>query len=210
MKKYFIAGLIILLPLSVTLMLFVYFVDLFTTPFLSKMLSILTGYKIYLPFLQNQTITVIIARILIIFFLIIFIILLGAITRWFLFNYLMNITNKILSKIPFVKTVYKSLKDIFGAFMSQERKAFRYTTMVQFPSEKSYAVGYLSGYTTQEIEEKTKKQLKPIFIPTSPHPISGFLIFIEEKDEYKLDMKNEDSIRYILSCGLIIPEDKKK
>jgi len=208
MKKYLIAGLIILLPLILTIMIFVFVIDLFTTPFLTIFIDFLSRYEQTLPLLKNPTVITVFARILIILMLIVFIFILGVIARWFFFRSLINLTNKILSKIPFVKTIYKSLKDIISSFIAQERKAFTNTTMIAFPSKDSYCVGFESGEIPEECQSKVKEKLKPVFVPTAPHPISGYLVMAKEKEVFSIDMKNEDAVKFTVSCGLILPGEK--
>lgn len=208
MKKYLIAGLIILLPLILTIMIFVFVVDLFTAPFLTMFIDFLSRFEQTLPLLKNPTFITIFARILIIIMLLVFIFLLGIIARWFFFRSLINLANKIISKIPFVKTIYKSLKDIISSFVAQERKAFTKTAMVTFPSKDSYCVVFESGEIPIECQKKVKEKLKPVFIPTAPHPISGYLVMAKEDEVFSIDMKNEDAVKFTVSCGLIHPGQK--
>lgn len=210
MKKYLIAGLIILIPILLTIMLFVFLVNLFTSPFLSIVVDFLTKFENTLPLLKNPALLTFIARVIIIIFLCICIFLLGILARWFFFRSLINLTNKILSKIPFVKSIYKSLKDIITSFMAQERKAFIKTAMIAFPSKEVYCVGFESGEIPEECQNKVKEKLKPIFVPTAPHPISGYLVMVPEDKVYSIDMKNEDAVKFTVSCGLILPGEKLK
>jgi uncharacterized membrane protein len=208
MRKYLIAGLIILVPILLTIMLFVFLVDLFTSPFLNIVVDFLMRFENALPLLKNPALLIFIARIVIIILLCICIFLLGVIARWFFFRSLLNFTNKVLSKIPFVKSIYKALKDIITSFMAQERKAFIKTAMIAFPSKEAYCVGFESGEIPKECQDKVKEKLKPIFVPTAPHPISGYLVMVPENNVYSIDMKNEDAIKFTVSCGLILPGEK--
>lgn len=210
MKKYLIAGLIILIPILLTIMLFVFLVDLFTSPFLNIAIDFLMKFEQALPLLKNPALLTFVARVIIIIMLCILIFLLGVVARWFIFKSLLNIANKILSKIPFVKSIYKSLKDIISSFMAQERKAFTKTAMVTFPSKDSYCVGFESGEIPQECQSKVDKKLKPVFLPTAPHPISGYLIMVPVDEIYPIDMKNEDAVKFTVSCGLILPGEKQE
>lgn len=210
MKKHLIAGLIILLPLILTIMIFVFVIDLFTAPFLTMFIDFLSKYEQTLPLLKNPTVITIFARILIIIMLIVFIFVLGVIARWFFFRSLINLMNKIFSKIPLVKTIYRSLKDVIGSFMKKESKAFTKTAMVAFPSKDSYCVGFESGEIPEQCQDKVKVKLKPVFVPTAPHPISGYLIMAPENSVYSIDMTNEEAVKFTVSCGLIVPEDKNE
>nr|NGX29994.1 hypothetical protein [Candidatus Anoxychlamydiales bacterium] len=133
---------------------------------------------------------------------------LGVIARWFFFRSLINLMNKIFSKIPLVKTIYTSLKDIISSFMKKGSKAFTKTAMVAFPSKDSYCVGFESGEIPEECQKKVKEKLKPVFVPTAPHPISGYLVMAIEKEVFSIDMKNEDAVKFTVSCGLILPGEK--
>ena len=208
MKKHLIEGLIILLPLILTIMIFVFVIDLFTAPFLTMFIDFLSKYEQTLTLLKNPTVITIFARILIIIMLIVFIFVLGVIARWFFFRSLINLMNKIFSKIPLVKTIYTSLKDIISSFMKKGSKAFTKTAMVAFPSKDSYCVGFESGEIPEECQKKVKEKLKPVFVPTAPHPISGYLVMAIEKEVFSIDMKNEDAVKFTVSCGLILPGEK--
>jgi uncharacterized membrane protein len=211
MKKYLIAGLIILLPLILTIMIFMFLIDLFTSPFLNMVSTFLIKFKTAIPLLNNPTVAKFTSRVLIIIILVMFIFLLGVITRWFFFNAIINFTNKILNKIPFVKSIYNSLKDIFSSFLSKNgRKAFKNTILIPFPTKESYCIGFESGDVPKECQDKVDKKLKPIFLPTAPHPISGYMFFVFDDETHKIDMKNEDAVRYTVSCGLILPGDENK
>jgi len=210
MKKYLIAGLIILIPITLTIMLFVFLVNILTSPFLNIVTNYLTRFEQALPLLKNPALLTFVARIIIIIMLCIAIFLLGIVARWFFFKALLNVTNKILSKTPFVKTIYKSLNDIINSFIAQERKAFTKTTMIAFPSPDSYCIGFESGEIPEECQSKVDKKLKSVFLPTSPHPISGYFIMVPEDKLYSIDMKNEDTVKFVVSCGLILPGEKQK
>ena len=80
--------------------------------------------------------------------------------------------------------------------------------MVAFPSKDSYCVGFESGEIPEECQSKVKEKLKPVFVPTAPHPISGYLVMAKEKEVFSIDMKNEDAVKFTVSCGLILPGEK--
>ncbi len=208
MKKYLITGVIILIPILLTIMLFVFLVDLFTSPFLNIVINFLMKFEHALPLLKNPALLTFVARLIIIILLCICIFLLGVVARWFIFNAFLNAANRILSKIPFVKTIYKALKDITSSFIAQKRKAFTKTAMIRFPSSDSYCIGLESGEIPQECQNKVDRKLKAVFIPTAPHPLASFFVMVPEDEIYSIDMKNEDVVKYIVSCGLIVPGEK--
>ena len=212
MKKYFITGLIILMPLMLTIFLFILLVDIFTSPFLDFFLKFLLKYQDTYTFLQHTKIITFLARIIILVLLVISIFFLGVLARWFLFKTFINWFNKILSKIPIIKTIYKTSRDIMVGLFStkKDKKAFRYPVMIPFPSKHGYCIGFQSGEVPPICMKKIKKELTSVFIPTAPHPISGYMLFIPNSDVKKIKMTNEEAVKYTVSCGLITPEEIKK
>jgi len=206
MKKYFITGLITLMPIFLTIAIFIFLFDLFTAPFLSLIesgLLKLQPTKTFSPILIT-----IIARVIAFILICVFVFMLGLVARWFFISSLINWTNKILSKIPFVKTIYKVTKDISEAFANRkEKKLFTNPAMVNFPSPFSYAVGFQTGSVPSECQKHVDKTLTPVFVPTAPHPISGYLVFVDEEKLKRIEMTNEEAIKFTVSCGIITPEN---
>lgn len=210
MKKHFLTGLIILMPVALTLVIIIFLIDFLTTPVIPIVSAVLDKLESAWDFHIPDTLTVPVARISALILLFVFILFLGAVARWFLVKKLLQLGEKILSRIPIFKTVYKASKDIFNALFSSEgKKAFKYSVIVPFPFHPSYALGFQAGEVADEIQEKVKEPLKSIFMPTAPHPISGFLFFVPEKDVHKIAMSNEESVKFLVSCGMISPDSAK-
>lgn len=208
MKKHLITGLVILMPLALTLMVILFFVDFFTTPFIPIVSSLLKGIESTLNFQIPQSLTFFVARIFALFLLSIFILVLGALTRWFFMKSLLDLGDKLISKIPFLKTIYNVSKDIFSALFSTDgKKVFQHAIIAPFPFNPSYSLGFRAGEVTEEIQKKVGEPLVSIFLPTAPHPISGFLFFVPEKDAPKVDMTTEEAVKFLVSCGMIFPGD---
>lgn len=208
MKKHFFTGLVVLLPIALTFLLILFLFDLFTEPlirFVGPFVELLKEkFSINLP----SGVTLFISRVLSLIFLTSFIFLLGIFTQLFLVRHLINWGNAIFLKMPIVKTVYKLSKDIFSAlFSTDEKKAFKRPVMIPFPSKPNEALGFEAGEIAKEIEEKAKQKLTPVFLPTAPHPISGFLFFVPEKSVSKVDLSNEQVVKFLVSCGMSIPEE---
>jgi len=199
MKKHLLTGLAILLPLALTLMILLFLVDFFTSPFVH-----LVEEHIFTRGDLPEGVALFISRILSLIFLCLFIFLLGVVARWFLVKHIIAWTTSILSRIPLIKTVYKVSREIIAAIFSMDgKKAFKYPVLVPFPCRPTFSLGFQAGEVAQEIKETIKAPLVSVFAPTAPHPISGFLFHIPEQDVYKLDMTNEEAFKYLVSCGLI-------
>ncbi len=207
MRKSLITGLIILMPLALTFLIFFFLIDLFTDPFLDITNELLIKLDLT-KFIQQQELLTFITRIITIVFLFFLIVLLGFFARVFFLKSLINIANSIFSRIPFVKTIYNATKDIVSAFLKdkKERKAFQRPIITHFPTKKSKCVSFVSGEIPKCCQEKIKEPLTPVFVPTAPHPISGYLIMVPTKDLCEISMTNEEAIKFTVSCGMLTPE----
>lgn len=196
-------GLIILLPVVLTLMILVFLLRFFTEP-----LAPLTSYLIeLLPFSLPEGMVIVLSRIFSLAFLVALIMALGAITRYFLFKNTLKLANYILSRIPLVKTVYKVSRDIISALVSPDGKqAFKQAVMIPFPQKPHFCIGFSAGEVAEECQKKVSKPLIAVFAPTAPHPISGFLFLVDAEEVRPLDMTKEDALKYLVSCGVIVPE----
>jgi len=121
-----------------------------------------------------------------------------------------NSPNKILSKIPFVKSIYNVSKDVAGAFVSHgEKKAFKKSVVTIFPSKKSFCVGFETGEIPPICQKHIKEPLVPVFVPTAPHPISGYLLMVKKKHVKDVNMTNEETVKFTVSCGIITPDNNE-
>lgn len=207
MKKYLFTGMIILLPVALTVTLFVFIFDFFTTPFVPFVILRLDQFETALSLSVPQGLNIFLARLIALIFLVVFTLLLGVVARWIIVRNIIEWTHSILAKIPFIKTVFKISRDVFSAiFLQDGRKAFHYPVMIPFPDYPNRCLGFVVGDVPRECQQKAAIPLVAVFAPTSPHPISGFLYLVGQKDVYSLDMTNEDALKFLVSCGMIVPE----
>ncbi|MCC6128001.1 MAG: DUF502 domain-containing protein [Chlamydiae bacterium] len=206
MKKYLITGLIILMPLVLTIMLIVFLVDFFTTPVISLVGQLVVVLQEKLSFHIPQDLTLFVSRIIALILICTLIFVLGIFSRWFLMRSFLKLIHQIMGKIPVVRWVYKLCREVFSAlFATDGKKIFKKPVMTPFPDAPNYCLGFLSGDAPVECEEKLGRPLVSVFAPTAPHPISGFLFILPEEDIKSLDMTNEDAIKFLISCGVILP-----
>ncbi len=206
MKKYLITGLVILLPVALTVMIVFFLFDLFTAPFVPLVSAALRQFS----FSLSPDVTLLLSRLIAMVLLCILITFLGIVAQQFFFRSVGNAGNWIMYRIPFVKTVYKVSKDIFTALFSPDGKqAFKETVMFPFPNKPNYGVGFIAGEVAKECQDKVAEPLVSIFSPTAPHPISGFLFLVPKKDVHSLAMTKEDALKYLVSCGVIHPEAER-
>lgn len=212
MRKYFFTGLVILLPLTVTIAIATFVVNFLTKPFMGMVTHLLSSTK--LPqlrgfFLSSEQLLRYGSQMIILIALFAFTLLLGIIARWFIFRAFFAISDKVLHKIPLVNKVYKTTQDIIKTLFSSEKNSFKQVVMVPFPYPGNYALGLVSRESPEACEEKLQAKMVSVFIPTTPNPTTGFLLMFKQEDLIFVDMKTEDAIKYIVSCGVIIPEKKE-
>ncbi|MBH71598.1 MAG: hypothetical protein CFH28_00115 [Alphaproteobacteria bacterium MarineAlpha6_Bin6] len=117
---------------------------------------------------------------------------------------------KILSKIPVLRNIYSGLKQLFETILSKKSNSFREVILLEYPRKGIWAMGFLTGDTKGEVNRKTKDQMVNIFLPTTPNPTSGFLLFVPKKDILVLNMTVEEGIKMIISAGMLTPTDNQK
>jgi uncharacterized membrane protein len=198
MKKYFVTGLALLLPALMTLMVFLFIFDLFTAPFLPLVKNFLSLYP--LP-LEAQ---MLLSRLIAVIMLCMLIAILGMIA-----SKITWLGQGIISKIPVVSTIYKVTKDFFSALLSPNgNKPFKETVIFPFPGPPNFGLGFVAGQIAEECERKLGNEYVSVFAPTAPHPISGFLFFVPKEDVKEIELSKEEALMFLVSCGVITPENK--
>jgi uncharacterized membrane protein len=201
MKKYFLTGLVTLLPLVTTLWILQFLINFLTKPFIG-VVTMLT-YK--LPIHSPKLIETISQALILIgfFFLLLF---LGFVARRFFFSQLIRFGDNLLHKIPLINKVYKTSKEIVTSFFGTEEKVFSQVVMMPFPSKGSYCLGLIAKEAPKSCSKAEKEDLVSVFIPTTPNPSTGYLMMCKKEELIYLNMKTEDAVKYVVSCGVIQPE----
>lgn len=209
MKRSFITGLVILLPLAVTIMIVVFVVNFLTQPFVGVVSQFLEKLDILnrgFLFLKPQQVIRYGSQLLILVCLFGFTVLLGVVARWFFVRGLIRLSDYLLNRIPLVNKVYKTTKDMIKTLFSTDKSALKQVVMVPYPKNDSYVIGLLSRDSPKVCSEAIGDELVSILVPTTPNPTTGFLLMYKRSDTIFLDMRAEDAIKYIVSCGVITPE----
>lgn len=140
------------------------------------------------------------------FFLTVLIVLVvGIVSSNYLGTRITRFFQNVLLKIPIIKTIYGPLREVFGNFSKSTSKNFKKAVFVKYPIEGSYSVGFI----TKENVEIDGKDLTAVFIPTTPNPTSGFLVYLEKDMYVELDMPVENALKSIISLGSIMPDEIK-
>ncbi len=133
------------------------------------------------------------------------ILLVGLLTTNLLGKKIIGWSEAIITKIPLIKKVYASIKQIIDAFSSQGKDAFKTVVLLEYPRQGIYVLGFVTGKARGEIQQKTTENLVNVFIPTTPNPTSGMLVFLPEESLIPLDLSVEDGLKMLISGGIATP-----
>ena len=189
-RNYFIAGVVVLIPIGVTL-----YLTFFLVSVSSKILPKEINPNHYLPYNIPGL------EIIISIFLITFI---GWLSLSFLGKKMLIMFNTILKRIPILRTIYSAIGQMTETFTSSD-SGKKNVVLVEYPRKGSWAVGFATKENVGEISNKTKQKLINVFIPTTPNPTSGFLLMFPKDEVIYLDLTFEEASKFIISAGTSNP-----
>lgn len=204
MKKHFLAGLAILLPVMIVLWAIFSLIGFLTEPFVDGVSHVFS----HLSITSHPGLTRFLSQCLILILLFFSIALLGLLARTFLMSFLFKLGDFFIQKIPLFNTIYKTTREIIDTLFSPNRTIFKTVVLVPFPHPDSYAIGLISRDAPQECSSETGEKLISVFIPTTPNPTTGFLLMFPEKSLMEIPLSPEDAFKYVLSCGVITPHQE--
>lgn len=131
--------------------------------------------------------------------------LVGAIGAGIFGRYFTKLSERLVDKMPIVRSIYKAIKQIFETVFSNNSSTFRKVVLVEYPRKGIWSMGFLTGITKGEVQELTQDDVLNVFIPTTPNPTSGYLLFVPKQDIVPLSMTVEEGIKMVISGGIITP-----
>ncbi|MFN4264913.1 MAG: DUF502 domain-containing protein [Aquabacterium sp.] len=120
-------------------------------------------------------------------------------------QWLLNQSNRILSNIPIVKSIYNSVKQVSDTLFSSSGQAFREAVLVQYPRQGSWTIAFVTGKPGGEVAEKLPTEHVTLYVPTTPNPTSGFMLIVPRADVQPLAMSVDEALKYIISMGVVAP-----
>jgi uncharacterized membrane protein len=209
MKKYLSTGFIILLPIALTCWIVLYLFDLFTAPLYKTLEAAILQYEEShgLSLAHHDTLVIFLSRVTAFILTFLLILLLGFCGRKFFVN--LDIGNRILKRIPFVGTLYRLTKDVTKAVFTTDQKAFKQTVLIPFPSADMHTLGFVTGGVPDALRKIIPEAEITVFVPTAPHPVSGYVLFCPKNAVYDVAVSTEETFKFLLSCGVILPQEKK-
>ena len=199
LRTYFLAGILVTAPITITLYaawIFVDFVDGKVTPLIPAPYNPST----YLPFDIPGLGLVVVAVILT---------LIGWLTAGFMGRLFLRISERVLRRMPVISGVYGTVKQIFETVLKKQSNAFREAVLVEYPRRGIWAIAFITGRTEGEVQNTIEEEVINIFIPTTPNPTSGFLLFVPKKELIPLNMTVEEAIKMVISGGIVTPPDHR-
>lgn len=202
LRNYFLTGLIVVGPVGITVYVMWWFVSLVDT-WVKPWLPAVYLPETYLPFTVPGVGLI---------FSITGLMIIGALTANLFGRTLVSYGEMMLDRMPVVRNVYRALKQIFETVLSQSSASFQDVGVIEYPRKGLYAIVFVSTDTKGEIDDKVLrgKKLLSVFLPTTPNPTSGFLLFVPAKDVTILDMSVEEAAKLVISAGLVVPDHQKK
>lgn len=123
---------------------------------------------------------------------------------------LVSFWDKLINRIPLVRTVYNSVKQILETLLTPGGKAFRKVLLVEFPREGMWSIAFQTGSSTPKVDKAVEeKDMVSLFIPATPNPTSGFLMMMPRKKVIELDMSIDQALKYVISLGVMQPDGRK-
>ena len=198
LKTYLLTGILVTTPLAITVYLaseLIRFID----NSVSGLIPPKYNPETYLPYgVPGLGIVV----------LVLSLILIGMLSSGFLGSFVLQIMNKTISKMPVVSGLYTALKKIMETVIGNgNTSAFRQAVLVQYPRKGLWTIAFITGEVYSKVQKNVKQKLVSIYVPTTPNPTSGFLIFVPQTEAIPLDISVEDAWKIIISTGIVTPDN---
>lgn len=198
-RAYFFAGVLVTAPIAITFYLAWLIIDWIDGK-ITPLIPAAYNPETYLPF-GIPGLGLIIAFVLLT--------LIGAMAAGAIGRIWIRTSEHLLARMPVIRSVYSATKQIFETVLRQQSTAFRQVVLFEYPRRGSWALGFITGKTLGEVQNQTSDEVVNVFLPTTPNPTSGYLLFVPRKDLVVLSMTVEEGIKMVVSGGIVTPEDRR-
>ena len=211
-RRYFITGLLIWVPIGITL----WVLDLIVTTMDLSLSLLPQGWQPVALLGRHVPGLGAVVTVLVIF-------LTGLLAANFLGQRLVLLWEGMMSRIPIVRTIYSSVKQVSDTLLSPQGNAFRKALLVEYPRRGSWTIGFLTGTPADEVRRRIAGRAAPgdpdagagtemvsIYVPTTPNPTSGFFLMMRREDTIELDMSVDEALKYIVSMGVVAPNGRPR
>lgn len=199
MRKYFITGLLTLVPIAITAWV------------LHAVISSMDQTLLLLPEQWRPEALIglkipgfgVVLTVLIIF-------ITGLLTRNFIGNYIVSAWEALLNRIPIVNSIYSSVKQVSDTLFSSSGNAFSKALLIEYPRQGAWTIAFLTGKPSGDVSKHLGEDYISVYVPTTPNPTSGYFLIIPKKDAIELDMSVDTALKYVVSMGVVAPEVAEK
>lgn len=195
LRNYFLTGLVVAAPVTITVVLIRWFVDLvdaWFTPMIPDRYRPEQYLDVTIPGLGVLMAVVLLT-------------LLGALTANLFGRTIVGYGERLVGRMPLVRNIYGALKQIFETVVTQSQQSFKDVALIEYPRRGLYSIAFVTTIAKGEIQERADEEIVSVFLPTTPNPTSGFLLFVPRRDLILLDMSVEDAAKMVISAGLVAP-----
>ena len=192
LRTYFFTGLVVTAPIYITFYLMLWFVE-FLDDYFRPWIPEIYWPTTYLPF-DIPGVGVVLALVLLT--------LIGGLTANFLGRTLLKLADRLIRQIPMAGTVYTALRQIFQTAVREDGESFSQVALIEYPRKGLNAIAFVTKTDDRRVNEATGQTMIGVFLPTTPNPTSGFLLFVPEDELTILDMTVEEGARLVISAGL--------
>ena len=202
LRTYFFTGILVTTPIALTIYIFWKLFKGLDSILIDVINSLITpfGLKPYHGHIPGLGIIV----------MVILVILAGALARNYVGNKLFKLGDWLVTRIPLISKIYIAIRQLFEAIFSERREVFKQAVLFEYPRKGSYSIGFITQDTRGEIQDRIDEDVYSVFLPTTPNPTSGYLLFIPKKDVTLLDMPIEEALKLIISGGAIVPNSNHR
>jgi len=204
-RKKFFTGLFFLFPIVVTVWFLNFLIgntQQFARPFVVNAWKTATGMDI-----SNHWFLPLISVILVV----VVILLVGWLTSFYLGKKFLNMVDTLLLKLPFIRGIYGGTKQIIDAFsLQRDGGSFKKVVLLEYPRKESWVLGFVTNENIQRAGQLFGRELAGVFVPSTPNPTTGFLLYMDPADLYVVDLEVEEAVKLIVSAGLVLPGNMKR
>jgi uncharacterized membrane protein len=200
-KQYFITGLLVWLPMGITVWVLMWLVGLLDSIFLAVLYAadaLIPGMHTLAEVLRGVPGLGVILVAIVIFATGVFVA--NIFGQWWLRQW-----DSLMNRIPVVRTIYTSVKQVADTLFSGSGHAFSKALLVQYPRQGAWTIAFLTGSPSGEVARHLAQPMVSVYVPTTPNPTSGFFLMMPKADVIELDMSVDDALKYIISMGVVVP-----
>ncbi|GMV02370.1 MAG: DUF502 domain-containing protein [Burkholderiaceae bacterium] len=197
MRKYLVTGLLILVPLAITL----WVLDLIVTSMDRTLLLLPLQWQPHTLLGRDIPGLGVVLTVLVVA-------LTGVLARNFIGERLLIYWEALLGRIPIVRSIYSSVKQVSDTILSPNGQAFRRALLVQYPRAGVWTIAFQTGTPADEVRRRVGIEMISVYVPTTPNPTSGFFLMMPRTETIELDMSVDEALKYVVSMGVVAPPDR--